>query len=62
MSNLTKTKIAYADLTEAQREARREYQRQYRAAHKDKVRAWNRAFYLRTAAKIAAEGSKGGDE
>lgn len=41
---------------EAARAAQREYTRQYRAAHPDKVKAWNRAYWLRKAQRAAQDG------
>ena len=36
---------------EAEAERRRAYNRAYRAANRDKVKKWNRTYYLRQAAK-----------
>ena len=44
--------------TEAEAQRRREYSRAYRHAHPDKVRAWNRAFYLRQAAKALQQAAQ----
>ena len=40
---------------EAQAERRRAYNREYRRTHPDKVKAWNKTFYLRQAAKAINE-------
>lgn len=40
---------------EAEAQRRREYARAYRRAHPDSVRRWNRAYYLRQAAKTIAQ-------
>lgn len=39
----------------------REYNKQYRKKHPDKVRQWNRDFYLRKAAQILAEEAATGE-
>lgn len=41
--------------TNEQREAYNAYQRRYRAEHRDKVQAWQRAYIVRKAARLAAE-------
>ena len=43
------------DMEQQATEARREYYRQYRAKHPDKVREQNRRYWIRRAAKLAAE-------
>lgn len=42
--------------TEEARQHMREYQRRYRREHRDKVKQWQRNFYLRQAEKLKAEG------
>lgn len=53
----SKTGSTYrAPKTEEARQHMREYQKRYRAAHRDKVKQWQRNFYLRQAEKLKAEG------
>lgn len=56
MSTTSKTTTYRVPKSEDERERRRAYQRAYRAAHRDKVKRWQRNFYLRQAAKLMAEG------
>jgi hypothetical protein len=58
MPKTVTTPIKYSDLTEEQKERRRAAQRKYRATHKEKVREWNRTFYLRQAAKLLQENAR----
>ena len=47
---------------EAEAQRRREYLRNYRRQHPEKVRQWNRAYYVRQAALIAAATGEGDAE
>lgn len=43
---------------EAEAQRRREYSREYRKNNRDKVRRWNRTYYLRQAAKALQQAAQ----
>lgn len=43
---------------EAEAQHRREYSREYRRNNRDKVRKWNRTYYLRQAAKALEQAAQ----
>lgn len=55
-NNMTPTQEQLAEA----RAAARDYQREYRARNRDKVKAWNRAYWIRKAQQGAQE--KGGEQ
>ena len=51
-----------SELTKSAREARNEYYREYRARNKDKIARYNRDYWIRRAARLAAEGKAANDK
>ena len=60
MSTITTAKkpTPYSELPEEEKERIRTYQREYRRTHKERVREWNRRFYLRQAAKLLQDDAR----